>query len=181
MLLAYGYASEILGREINEENRKNAESEAARKLLDRLLIKVGSHLTSADIIKEENEKPRFADGGIDFNITHSKGLVACALSLGQGRIGIDAERIHGSISPARQGALVRRFFSEKEKKALADGESFVSLWTKREAYLKMTGEGFAKGIGKDIPETAFFSCLSVDGYLITVASETEGMIEIVEI
>lgn len=181
MIILYGYADEILG-ETNGINKKSAESTAGRRLLDLLLKKNGLFVTSANIKIGESGKP-YLDGypEVDFNITHSKGLVACALSIGEGRVGIDAEPIGRECPPERQKALAARFFSEDEQNRLSSGEmTFTELWTRREAYLKMTGEGFANGIGKKIPDSTFFHFFTAHGFTFAVATERTAKIVVKE-
>ena len=174
MILAYGYAEKIVGD-------GSKESEAARVLLAHALKKCNIDASKLQINTDENGKPYF-DGrsDIDFNISHSCGFVVCALSVGEGRVGVDVEREKSAISIERQVKIAERFFSENEKKALADGESFVSLWTKREAYLKMTGDGFARGIGEEIPENASFATFVADGFVVNLCTEMPTEIEFCE-
>lgn len=173
MIILYGYADEILG-ETNGINKKSAESTAGRRLLDILLKENEIAAISEDIRIDASGRPYLEAGGIDFNITHSKGFVACALSLGEGRVGIDAEPSTRELPPERQKALATRFFSEDEQNALISGKkSFPKLWTEREAYLKMTGEGFSRGIGRAIPSEAHLVHFELCGFDVTVAAEQD--------
>ena len=151
MLLLYGFVDRIV--EKTEENKRSAESLAGRVLLDRALEACGVNAISSYIRKEDNGKP-YLEGHpeIDFNITHSNGFVACILSVGEGRVGIDAEPQNTPYSKEKQMALACRFFGESERMLLEKGEmDFSELWTRREAYLKMTGEGFAAGAKRICP------------------------------
>jgi 4'-phosphopantetheinyl transferase len=84
-------------------------------------------------------------GNITFNVSHS-GSVAL-LAFGRGReVGIDVERIRRNFDPS---AIARRFFSEYEQKELsavssqAKVEAFFRCWTRKEAYIKATGDGLS--------------------------------------
>ena len=161
------------------ENRLKPEA-AGRILLATLLAKTGIEATLDDIKTEENGKP-YLEGfsGVEFNITHSKGFVACVLSLGEGRVGVDAEPSEIAYSPEKQKAFADRFFSESERNSLALGEkSFSELWTRREACLKMTGAGFVAGVGKPLDD-ANCATFCIDGYTVTVAAESDAQIEII--
>jgi 4'-phosphopantetheinyl transferase len=85
---------------------------------------------------------------VDFNIAHTRGLVAMALGRGV-RIGIDVER----FERRRSLEIARRYFSAREIAALealpadAQPRRFVALWTLKEAYLKAIGTGIAGGLG----------------------------------
>lgn len=181
MIVIYGWADEIVGYKPDGKNIKTAESEAGRALLGLLLSRHGIDPSTAEIKTDVNGKP-YVSGREDlhFNISHSKGFVVCAFSVGEGRVGVDAERLRDVLPRERQIKLAERFFSEKEKKALADGESFVNLWTKREAYLKMTGDGFARGIGEEIPENASFATFVADGFVISLCTEIPAETEFCE-
>ena len=180
MILVYGTAEEINGGKA--ENKKIAESAAGKKLFDILLIESGVAATSEDIKTGEQGKPYLAElPNVDFNITHSNGFVACILSVGEGRVGIDAEPAECSYPAEKQKALATRFFSEDEQKSLSAGDkTFAQLWTRREAALKMTGEGFAKGIGQELPQNVHFTTLTIGGFTLTVAAEQTANIVVKE-
>ncbi|NJB85993.1 4'-phosphopantetheinyl transferase [Lewinella marina] len=79
---------------------------------------------------------------LDFNISHTAGLVVCAAAAGMGRLGVDVERV-GEI----QLAEFRRVFTEEEY-ALLSGlpdatATFFRLWTRKEAVMKADGRGFS--------------------------------------
>lgn len=93
----------------------------------------------------ENGKPYFRELPFYFSLSHSGDYVFCALSTEE--IGADIQQ-HGKQSGRENRRhLADRFFSEEEKRALeASGESeelFYRLWTRKEAYGKLTGEGVA--------------------------------------
>ena len=96
-----------------------------------------------------NGKPVFLEHQeIHSNLSHSGNYVVCAVS--QCEVGVDIE---GNRSV--RTSIENRFFSEEECRWVceADGEKlhnerFFRLWTLKEAYSKMTGEGISKGIGK---------------------------------
>ena len=84
--------------------------------------------------------------GLSFNLTHTRGLVACAI--GRDRdVGIDAER---TSRPVQSKGIASRYFSPAEAAALegcADSdrpEWFAELWTLKEAALKATGAGMSQ-------------------------------------
>jgi 4'-phosphopantetheinyl transferase len=83
---------------------------------------------------------------LQFNLSHSAGLVACALATGRA-VGIDVEHL-GRRPVDRQ--LVRRYCSAAEADDIdACGDAwqqrFLRYWTLKEAYLK------ARGLGVSVP------------------------------
>lgn len=94
-----------------------------------------------------NGKPalsgRFADSALNFNLAHSEGLALIAVTRCS-TVGVDVEKIR-RVTDANE--LVERFFSPRENtlfQQLDDGEkkiAFFNLWTRKEAWLKATGEG----------------------------------------
>ena len=93
-------------------------------------------------VSEGAEKPFLINfPSIDFNISHSGGLVVCAVSTG-GRIGVDTERVKTLDMSAFQD-----YFSEKERqwmqKTASPEQAFFRLWTRKEALAKADGRGLS--------------------------------------
>ncbi|KMQ32159.1 4'-phosphopantetheinyl transferase family protein [Bacillus cereus] len=81
---------------------------------------------------------------INFNISHTEGLLACVFSLDY-KIGIDVEKIR-----QHNLEIMKLVFSENEiEDILVFGslktvfESFSLIWTRKEAIMKAIGQGFA--------------------------------------
>lgn len=94
-------------------------------------------------------KPTLAEtygGMLRFNVSHSHGVALYAVTLGR-EVGVDIERVR-SLADADQ--IAERFFSARENAvfcALAPGqkdEAFFNCWTRKEAYIKATGDGLAR-------------------------------------
>jgi len=85
----------------------------------------------------------FSAGDFRFNLSHSGSLVAVALTRGR-EVGVDLERID---LPADWPLLAERVFSPRELgelhalPAAQRSAAFFKGWTRKEAYLKATGEG----------------------------------------
>jgi 4'-phosphopantetheinyl transferase len=85
-------------------------------------------------------------GGVEFSVSHSRGLILCAVTCDQ-RIGIDVERIRTLSSMA---CTAERVLSPREHavfQALAHEQrraAFFRGWTRKEAYLKACGEGLSR-------------------------------------
>ena len=90
---------------------------------------------------EPGGKPYVPNSAIRFSISHSKGKVAVGFS--DNEIGVDIEE----IKEKDHSNLYRRVLSENEAgkiRFVSDEKlSFFKIWTLKEAYLKLTGEGLA--------------------------------------
>lgn len=99
----------------------------------------------------EKGKPYFQELPMFFSLSHSGEYVLCAAS---GReIGADIQK----IQPADILKLAKRFFAEPEYLGLERCKSeeerrrlFFELWSRKEAYGKLTGEGVAAALGQDL-------------------------------
>jgi 4'-phosphopantetheinyl transferase len=138
-------------------------------------------------------KPRLVGLDIEFNLSHTRGLVACAVS--QHRVGVDVER----IEPGRNlDALARRYFSTSEVDALfalppgERAEHFFRFWTLKESFLKARGDGlsasldwfsfaldsdpirvsFTSGTGDSPENWRFASLRGSDVHTVGIAAET---------
>jgi 4'-phosphopantetheinyl transferase len=90
-------------------------------------------------------KPYLADSSLRFNISHS-GAVA-VIALARAEVGVDVELPRAR----RSDAIARRFYAPGEVERLfaqADearrADAFFRLWTCKEAFLKVTGEGLSR-------------------------------------
>lgn len=92
-----------------------------------------------------NGKPDIEE--IFFNISHSDDFVICAI--GKKSVGCDIE-----IIGKETDGMAKRFFHPNEIKYLNEikkekrNEAFFRLWTIKESYIKMTGEGLRLPLNK---------------------------------
>ena len=83
------------------------------------------------------------DVALDFNLSHTHGLVACAIARGAD-VGLDVERV-SRVTAARDVAT--GYFSAAEIQLLDTSAPheyamrFIELWTLKEAYMKAVGAG----------------------------------------
>lgn len=110
-----------------------------------------------DIKKGYRGKPYIEASPFCFNISHTDGLVVCALS--QSEIGVDAESIREATD-----RVMKRCYSDSEIAYVDSAEDkdteFTRLWTLKESYVKLTGEGIAtdlKSICFDLENAESFS------------------------
>ena len=94
-------------------------------------------------------KPQLAaeqnPSALQFNVSHSANMALIAVG-SEHRLGVDIEKIRGDVDTS---ALAERFFSLRERaglQALPDHlrvPGFFACWTRKEAFLKATGEGLS--------------------------------------
>jgi 4'-phosphopantetheinyl transferase len=82
---------------------------------------------------------------LQFNVSHSADIALIAVS-SEHRLGVDVEKIRGDVDV---DTLAERFFSPRERaglRALPDHlrvSGFFACWTRKEAFLKATGDGLS--------------------------------------
>jgi 4'-phosphopantetheinyl transferase len=87
---------------------------------------------------------------LDFNLAHSDGLGALAVSRGRA-LGVDVEAVRRDFELEE---IAERFFSSSEVavfRGLPPGqraEAFFACWTRKEAYIKARGEGLSIPLDK---------------------------------
>ena len=127
----------------------NYEKEKVKNFLNiksepKIKEKIGSFILKEKFVKdykiEKNGKP--ISSLIYFNISHSNGIVVIALS-NDSNIGVDLELIR----PINKH-IIKRISNEEEFKYIIDDESFFKIWTSKESYLKMSGEGITNNLDK---------------------------------
>ncbi|MCM1185714.1 MAG: 4'-phosphopantetheinyl transferase superfamily protein [Lachnoclostridium sp.] len=107
---------------------------------------------SPSYIYGKRGKPYFRDIPLFFNLSHSGDYVICVVS--EHEVGVDIQK----QKTVRERQISNRFFHEREREWLAGlsekerTEAFFRLWTRKEAYGKMTGEGIADAAGRDFSE-----------------------------
>jgi 4'-phosphopantetheinyl transferase len=123
---------------------------AARAILRQI---IGSYLAvdPAGLVFSYSKKDKPALAGdaahsnLTFNISHSGGVALLAFTRSR-QIGVDIEQIRRDFDTT---AIAGRFFSTTEQQELTTfpaeqrDEVFFRIWTRKEAYIKATGEGLS--------------------------------------
>jgi 4'-phosphopantetheinyl transferase len=128
----------------HDRNRYVAARGALRELLGRYLDRSPA-VIEFDYTPQGKPSLRAAlnERSIQFNVSHSRGLALLTFALGR-NLGIDVEFIRPEF-PADE--VAQRYFSRKEVMELRTlppalrSEGFYLCWTRKEAYMKATGEG----------------------------------------
>ena len=136
---------------LKQENSRK-QSMGVGLLLQKVLAL--SHMEDSQVYVGEHGKPMI--DGLEFSLSHSGDMVICAVSVKP--VGCDVEKIR----KAPKG-VAERYFSCGEQEYLNQfsGEdydrAFFRLWTMKESYVKMTGEGMG------VPFEAYEVVVSVVG------------------
>ena len=125
---------------INSLCKKNnvqarAESLCAYLNLAILLSRNGIDTKGLNISKTPDGKPYFENSNIFFSISHTDKYFAVAIA--DSEVGIDIES--KAMSDNKQQSIAKRFFLPSEAEYIIDRESFLKVWTFKEAYAKMKG------------------------------------------
>ena len=185
--------------ELLSAERKNKIERLARPEDRRLSLGAGlllqqvlkrHEIEGQNISYGEHGKPQMED--VYFNLSHSHHMVACAIS--DKPVGCDIEKVRDI-----KGDVAARFFSEQEIAYIEEAEDkkdmFFRLWTMKESYMKMTGDGLKLGLqnvqvvmGDEICiqyKGEMQSCIvkeyEVVGYKISVCGEETKFVEELEV
>ena len=134
--IAHGFLRDVLGRYLGRPPQE-------------LVFETGEH-----------GKPFIPGTALQFNLSHSEELAACAVTSGRS-VGVDVEFIR---DVPELDAIATRFFTggERERIGRADDrrQAFFECWTRKEAYIKAVGGGLS------IPLTSFDASAAVEGWAL---------------
>lgn len=123
-------------------------------------------------------KPEIVDFPLYFSLSHSGDYVLCAIS--DREVGADIQK----LQTVDFSKLASRFFAEAEYKALEECDSeaerqklFFRLWTNKEAYGKMTGQGIMAALNSDVLYPQWPEISAPEGYAIAVCTERDEMLK----
>lgn len=119
--------------------RYRFEKDKIRSLVAGLLIRHA--VGDKPLIFGEHEKPYVADNSLYFSVSHSGEIVAIATDSIE--IGMDVE----ALPSLDRLKIADRFYHVNEREYVHHAEdelrAFCRIWTRKEAYLKCTGEGIS--------------------------------------
>lgn len=145
------YYSVLSEKELSKSSRflhlADRENYIVRKYLLRQLLSKFLHQPPEEItyFKIANKKPAVAE--LQFNTSHTKGYVVIAIS--DQPIGIDIEYLNPDFNYPE---ILTQCFNSEELDFIKKGKdpllNFYTLWTRKEALIKATGEGLIENIDK---------------------------------
>ena len=125
-----------------------------------------------------------SDPSLFFSVSHTRNAIAVVLS--DGEAGVDIERIGRPDRDAARTAFTDREYDFVYTCEEDAGERFFEIWTRKEAYLKWLGRGWAETLadpGIFRPDIAcMISTFRKGDYRISVCSEqADGLGELTEV
>ena len=110
----------------------------AELLLNKLLSE--ENITSQEYAEDYYHKPYIKNHDIEFNLSHSKEMVACAVS--DKTVGIDIEYVDKDIDLN----IAKNYFYDREyeniTKSSNKSDEFFKYWVLKESFMKYTSLGF---------------------------------------
>ena len=100
-----------------------------------------------------------------FNVSHSGNLLAVVFSDSQ--VGVDIERVREADLK-----IARRFFSLEEINFVKNNETFFYVWTRKESFIKKTGEGLSRPLPSfNSLENENIKTFTGENYIVSVCNE----------
>ena len=158
---------------INEEILKHINHHADEKVKKCSLF---AYLLLFSLVGELNinfeKKPYIVNSNIKFNISHTGDYVCLVIS--NEEVGVDIEYKNRIISDT----LKKKMMSTNELNEylkVNEEESLISLWTKKEAYLKYLGNGINQRLNEI--DTSKLKFISIDHQELVITIYGKGNIE----
>lgn len=141
--------------------------------LGRYLVRKLLWIPKNDFLFWKNGKPFLSDSSATFNISHTEGIVAVAISRDGLSIWIDVENEHAE---AFQGINSTLYLHPNEGRLLSSGNGILKIphiWVLKEAFLKASGTGIAERLTQtdtlSLTESyGHFSC-TVESFVLACA------------
>lgn len=138
-------------------------SKTSKELLEIALKEEG--ITSYKISESINGKPYIDNSNIFYNISHKNKMVGLIIS--NSEVGLDIEYI--DTENIKRESPLKYFFTEKERESITNNEELLTLWTKKESYIKLNGGMLRDAIGLDINNiNVIYDTFKLDNYIITI-------------
>ena len=138
-------------------------SKTSKELLEIALKE--EKITSYKISESINGKPYIDNSNIFYNISHKNKMVGLIIS--DSEIGLDIEYV--DTENIKRKSTLKYFFTEKERESITNNEELLTLWTKKESYIKLNGGMLRDAIGLDINNiNVIYDTFKLDNYIITI-------------
>ncbi len=151
--------------------RYRFEADKLRSLVAGLLIQ--RVIGETGLVYGEHEKPYAENCDTFFSVSHSDDIVAIAYDCAE--LGLDVEK----LPDESRLKIANRFYHPNERRFVNEAEdklrAFCDIWTRKEAYLKCTGEGISSDLTAfdttSDPMKGSLKTFHLNGYSMSVCSE----------
>ena len=152
-------------------------------MLLRNMLKTHMGVSDPIFSAQEKGKPVLVNSNLHFNISHSKGFIACVIDTNP--VGIDIQcykkvpldRLRKKTCTAQEDEFILAGADEEEIL-----RRFYMVWSAKEAYLKYTGEGLSgglqqitvatkKGIKAKLTDNTYLFCIAEKDYALSIVTE----------
>jgi 4'-phosphopantetheinyl transferase len=172
--------------------RYRQEVDRRLKLFARLLVRdfhkqMGRTFDWSQWKCDASNKP-YIENGFKFNISHSANRVVVAFSTEEIGIDIEENKEHTELDD-----ILSYFHIDEQKLIKASDnlhETFLKAWTRKEAYLKASGEGIVNGLAdqncmQDVVQLfnqsyQLETTQEIDGYIISICAPINHQLNIEE-
>ena len=138
-------------------------SKTSKELLEIALKE--EKITSYKISESINGKPYIDNSNIFYSISHKNKMVGLIIS--DSEVGLDIEYV--DTENIKRKSTLKYFFTEKERESITNNEELLTLWTKKESYIKLNGGMLRDAIGLDINNiNVIYDTFKLDNYIITI-------------
>ena len=138
-------------------------SKTSKELLEIALKE--EKITSYKISESINGKPYIDNSNIFYNISYKNKMVGLIIS--DSEVGLDIEYV--DTENIKRKSTLKYFFTEKERESITNNEELLTLWTKKESYIKLNGGMLRDAIGLDINNiNVIYDTFKLDNYIITI-------------
>lgn len=127
----------------NKQQLRRLQSEIGEKLARKMLSKVLERSPETlQFFRDKSGKPHLQDHACEFSISHAGPYVLCAVH--EKAVGADIETVDTYRDRVAKRICTPAEFAYIEK----DPIKFKEIWTRKEAYAKLTGKGLSFGLKK---------------------------------
>ena len=167
------FPKSVLDR-VMKKNGKSRERSALAYLLLRYCLKKEGKGELFNQIKFTKLGKPYVDG-VEFSLTHTKGMLACAVS--NNPVGVDIERIRKVPESA-----VKKFIDDDKYNLFINSvdKDYLSIreWVIKEAWLKEMGTGVSKRLKSVVPSLISDNVWKIEGHKIAIFREGEFVLGI---
>ena len=167
----------IILSHLSDDRRERAESfsvfsDKVMSAVAGLCMEGLAESLDTNVLKLSNGKPMFGRDDLHLSVSHSGSFVVIAWS--DSPVGVDIQKV------IPMGNIARRILSPKEITDVdsMDDTDLVKVWTRKESYVKMTGEGMSRpfdSFDEDVldPGYSFFTYEIEEDMVLTVCCRSD--------